>query len=125
MRFRSALASIAGGAVWRRPIHRGVAVTVIVALLAAFACGYWLYSGRGSADQPNLMCVTPACGYHARRRLAVGQVLPFRCPRCGQRSVYGTHLCKHCGTAVVLNRQRGIDTPTYCPNCGQEVRRGR
>ena len=98
-------------------------VFLLLAVLGVGVFGYRYFARSQAGAPPNLMCVTLACGYQTRRQLRVGDVLPLRCPRCGQRSVYGTHICKRCGTAVVLNRQRGIDRSTFCPQCGQEVRR--
>ncbi len=112
--------------VFRRPVTSRMAVGGLIACVAMGTTAYWLFAKDAGADrQPNLMCVSTGCGYRATRRLRVGEILPLRCPRCEERSVYGTHLCGGWGTAVVLNRQRGIDMPTYCPKCKAEVRRGR
>jgi hypothetical protein len=98
-------------------------VTITVALAVAGGFGWWWVRRTAAVDAPNLMCVTADCRYAASRRLRVGEILPLRCSRCDRRSVFGTHVCKGCGTAAVLNRTRGIDEPTYCLTCGKEVRR--
>jgi len=103
----------------RIAIRAAVATTLVAVVLVG-----WKLLGASNPPVPNLMCVTPGCPYRVRRELRVGEVLPLRCPQCNHRSVFGTHVCKECGTAVVLNRQRGIDLPTYCPRCGREVTRG-
>jgi predicted Zn-ribbon and HTH transcriptional regulator len=104
-------------------VRRGVAVGIIIVGLASGLVAYLLL-GRPRQLAPNLMCVTAGCGYQANRSLQIGEILPLTCPRCGRRSVYGTHVCRQCGTAVVLKRQQGINAPTYCPQCGREVIRG-
>ena len=125
MGFQDILAGIGVPTRSPRAIRRGVVVILMLTLAAAGGVAYCIFARGTSPDRPSLMCVTPGCGYHTRRRLRVGEVLPLSCPRCGKRSVYGTHPCKHCGTVVVLNEQRGLPGPTHCPHCGQEVQHGR
>jgi DNA-directed RNA polymerase subunit RPC12/RpoP len=113
----------AARSILRAPVRIGV---VAAAITLCLACGLIarLLLSRPPRSAPNLMCVTTGCGYQANRPLRIGEILPLACPECGRRSVYGTHVCRQCGTAVVLNRQRGIDAPTDCPRCGREVSRG-
>ncbi len=107
----------------RLPLRLVVVSGLVLVLPLAGILLYSMLARRG-ADRPEMMCVTPACGFQSSRKMAIGDVPPLTCPRCGRRSVYGTHTCRHCGTGVVLNRQRGVDLPTYCPRCGREVNRG-
>jgi len=95
-----------------------------VAVIAVAVAGPLFLRSRDFTGPPNLMCVTPGCNYRNHRSLEIGQVLPLQCPTCGKRSVYTTHVCRACGAATVLNRQRGLQIPTYCPKCGNEVTRG-
>lgn len=98
-----------------------------VIAIAVIGGGYLVYAAWRSGDQPlkaTLMCSTPGCGYVRSEASQVGEVLPVKCPKCGQNSLLPAFNCPKCKTVNIWNENRGLPPPTKCSKCGQEVRHG-
>ncbi|MBI4580724.1 MAG: hypothetical protein HY718_13540 [Planctomycetes bacterium] len=70
------------------------------------------------------LCTNAACGYSESRVPAVGEGLPFACPKCGQKTMYASFACPNCGTKNVLNQDRGLPGPSKCSKCDTELHYG-
>jgi hypothetical protein len=95
--------------------------------LAVVLGAYWVYAswtGPGKGMTVTMLCYTQDCGYSRDRALELGEILPAKCPRCGNLSVVSAFSCPGCGAPNVWNEDRGLAPPTKCTKCGREVRYG-
>lgn len=98
----------------------GYAAYSITILVGAYLLyGAWI--GSDNPQQVNLKCRTQGCPYASKKKLQPGGSFPMQCPRCGEDSLVPAFPCANCNTPVILNSMRGDDSPTLCPECGQEV----
>lgn len=96
------------------------ALGVMVVMVAGYVA-YSVWAGPGEL-KATLMCATPGCAHIRAEALAVGEMLPAACPKCGQASLLPAFHCPHCRSVNIWNENRGLPPPTRCARCGREVR---
>jgi hypothetical protein len=109
---------------------RSALAVVAVGLVALLAHRIWHAASNPAAAAANTRILMDA---ETGELIAVDVAdgfgpFPAVNPDTGRRTLYPTEVCyaNDCaargGTRVILNRYLGKERPTYCPNCGAEVR---
>jgi hypothetical protein len=99
-------------------------------LLAVIYLGWSLWRGNDSdalAADSSLVWFMDADGNAYQQRLELGQA-EFKNPKTGKQA-FKAELCywtkdgkkKTGGTKVLMNRYKGLEGPTFCPDCGRLV----
>ena len=111
----------------------GKTVTVAIFSLGVILAGYSLWSNLGvsseSADLNDPVFICSETGKSFHKKLEIGLTNPVYSPYSKKNTGYPAEYCfwtkdgkaKDSPTIVLLNRYKGLDKPTFCPDCGRLV----
>lgn len=100
---------------------------VLLIVVVVGSIGAWAWFQPDKSLQPNaprLLCATAGCGFTVQRPLQMNEILPAKCPKCGNNSLFNARQCPSCRTQLVMDEDRGLPGPTKCPKCGTIVEHG-
>lgn len=93
--------------------------------LAIVTGSYFIYGAWNGSNELKATLMCSECGNIRTEALAVGEMLPATCSKCGKNAMLPAFHCPSCKTVNIWNENRGLPPPTKCRKCGQEVRHGR
>lgn len=112
---------------------KGRAVSISVLLVGLGVVIWSIHSNFASSSAYNTamdpVFMNAETGYVFHLKLKTGMTFPVVCPDTGKATGYIPEACywtsdghaKSDPTYVILNEDRGISGPTFCPDCGRLV----
>ena len=114
----------------KKKVAIGIAVgcIVIAAAITIITTRGGSSGGPESGGQVQFLCINPQCGYAFESSgeeldklksegIAMAEMPPLKCPKCGQNSVYAAIKCGKCGNVFIPNYENAEEYDK-CPKCG-------